>query len=118
MAEYLILAVEPNIAVPDQTGDAEADDIAQAAYDARVRKGDIVVIRPDGWQWGSSECLPTFHVVKVAGQEVNAIYESPLWNGEKLALSRRYALNTQAAWGDIVNMTESEFVAVLIAKSA
>jgi hypothetical protein len=29
--------------------------------------GDFVVIMPDGWSWGSGECLPDFVIVKVPG---------------------------------------------------
>jgi hypothetical protein len=30
----------------------------------RTRKGDVIVVRPDGWEWGKEECLPRFIVVK------------------------------------------------------
>jgi len=47
MAELLIKAREPwNIT------------------DTGSRKGDIIVVRPDGWKWGKCECLPGFVVVK------------------------------------------------------
>lgn len=36
-----------------------------------MTKGDIVVVRPDGWQWGRNECLPDFIVVKVPGLAVD-----------------------------------------------
>ena len=36
------------------------------SYEARSQKGDIVVVRPDGWKWGKEECLPNFIVVKVS----------------------------------------------------
>ena len=29
------------------------------------RRGDIIVVRPDGWQWGREECPPIYQVVKV-----------------------------------------------------
>jgi hypothetical protein len=32
--------------------------------DNGTRKGDIIVVRPDGWEWGKEECLPRFIVVK------------------------------------------------------
>ncbi len=49
--------------------------------EARSRKGDIIVVRPDGWIWGKEECLPRFIVVKLKGVKVEDIkhYEQPLW---------------------------------------
>ena len=32
--------------------------------DTGTRKGDIIVVCPDGWKWGREECLPHFVVVK------------------------------------------------------
>jgi len=34
-------------------------------YEARLQEGDVVVVKPDGWEWGKEECLPNFIVVKV-----------------------------------------------------
>ncbi len=34
-------------------------------YEARSQKGDIIVVRPDGWKWGRCECLPDYLVVKL-----------------------------------------------------
>ena len=48
------------------------------SYNARLQKGDIVVVRPDGWKWGKCECLPEFIVVKVPGVPVNTDYDRPL----------------------------------------
>ena len=39
-------------------------------YDARTQLGDIVVIRPDGWEWGREECLPNFILVKIPDMTV------------------------------------------------
>jgi len=39
-------------------------------YDARTQLGDIVVVRPDGWVWGSAECLPDFVIVKIPDMTV------------------------------------------------
>lgn len=49
MAELLVRAVDPK--VPFENG---------------TRKGDIIVVRPDGHKWGSMECLPEYLVVKVS----------------------------------------------------
>jgi len=35
------------------------------SYDARSQKGDIIVVKPDGWKWGKEECPPRFVVIKV-----------------------------------------------------
>ena len=37
------------------------------------KKGDVIVVRPDGWEWGKEECLPRYIVVKLPGvKEVDA----------------------------------------------
>ena len=65
------------------------------SYNARSRKGDIIVVRPDGHKWGTAECLPEFVVVKV----VNVLYdtvsylENQLWSNDtkpKLLKNRRF----------------------------
>jgi hypothetical protein len=50
------------------------------SYESRSQIGDIVVIRPDGWQWGREECLPNFIVVKVPDMTIEEAkkYEEPL----------------------------------------
>jgi len=50
------------------------------SYNARTQIGDIIVVRPDGWEWGKEECLPTFIVVKIPGITVEAVklYEQSL----------------------------------------
>ena len=35
------------------------------SYEARSQIGDIIVVRPDGWNWGKEEGLPKYVVVKV-----------------------------------------------------
>ena len=42
-------------------------------YNARSKKGDIVAVKPDGWQWGKMECLPSFIVVKMPGKNVEEV---------------------------------------------
>lgn len=34
-------------------------------YDSRIEIGDIVVIKPNGWEWGREETLPNYYIVKV-----------------------------------------------------
>lgn len=62
MAELLIKAQEP-----------------WQITDKGSRKGDVIVVRTDGWQWGNEECLPNFIVVKVDGTEAKHKHlESPI----------------------------------------
>lgn len=55
MAEFLIKAVDATHADPVKD--------ARGCY----KRGDIVVVMPDGWTWGSAETLPKFVVVKIPG---------------------------------------------------
>jgi hypothetical protein len=50
------------------------------SYNARSQIGDIIVVRPDGWQWGKEECPPNFVVVKLPGVKEEDVkhYEQPL----------------------------------------
>jgi hypothetical protein len=34
------------------------------SYNARSQIGDVIVVRPDGWEWGRCECLPEYIVVR------------------------------------------------------
>ncbi len=51
------------------------------SYEARSQIGDIIVVRPDGWQWGKEECLPNFVVIQVPDMtlEEAKIYEESLY---------------------------------------
>lgn len=47
------------------------------------KKGDIIVVKPDGHEWGAAEGLPTFVLVKVPGLSVATVenrMESWRWN--------------------------------------
>ena len=50
------------------------------SYDARSQKGDIIVVRPDGWEWGREECPPKYVVVKLKNVTVDDVkhYTEPL----------------------------------------
>lgn len=39
--------------------------ITQESYNARSQIGDVIVVRPDGWQWGKEECLPNYIVIQI-----------------------------------------------------
>jgi hypothetical protein len=41
--------------------------ITQNGYDSRTQVGDVIVVRPDGWEWGTRECLPEYVVIKLPG---------------------------------------------------
>jgi hypothetical protein len=75
MAEMLVLAKEPwNNDIDTSKMDAEE----LTSFSARFRKGDIIVVRPDGWKWGKEECLPNFVVIKISDKYEEAkMYESP-----------------------------------------
>jgi hypothetical protein len=49
------------------------DDNAKASRDARIQLGDIVVVRPDGWQWGNEENLPRYIIVKIPQLSVDDV---------------------------------------------
>lgn len=58
MAELLIKAVDATHVDPDKD--------RRGCY----KRGDVVVVQPDGWSWGTLEALPRFVLVKVPGATV------------------------------------------------
>lgn len=50
------------------------------SYEARSQVGDIIVVRPDGWQWGKCECLPDYVVIKRPDLKIEdaKVYEEQL----------------------------------------
>ncbi len=71
------------------------------SYDARSQKGDIIVVRPDGWKWGKEERPPRFVVVKLKGVKEADVkhYEQTLMDNsdpEKPVMlkCRKYAVDT------------------------
>jgi len=68
---------------------------------SRSMKGDIIVVRPDGWVWGKEECPPRFVVVKLKGVKVDDVkhYEQPLMDTKDpekpvMLKRRKYAIDT------------------------
>jgi len=55
-------------------------EITLDSYNARSQIGDIIVVRPDGWNWGREECLPNFVVIQVPDMTIEEakIYEESL----------------------------------------
>lgn len=86
-------------------------------YEARSQREDIVVVRPDGWQWGSKECLPDFVVIKVPGMTMAAAsqYEGPLILDGRLKKAKKWHVRKQdiddaiANNQSVITMTESDF---------
>ena len=68
---------------------------------SRSMKGDIIVVRPDGWKWGNEECPPRFVVVKLKGVKVDDVkhYEQSLMDTKDpekpvMLKVRKYAIDT------------------------
>ena len=73
MAELLIRASKHWL---DDHTQAQVDAMPQGdkdSYNARTQIGDIIVVKPDGWEWGKEECLPTFLVVKLPQVDVATV---------------------------------------------
>ncbi|MGR3219498.1 MAG: hypothetical protein ACUZ8H_06735 [Candidatus Anammoxibacter sp.] len=34
-------------------------------HNVRSQIGDIIIVKPDGWEWGKEEGLPNFYIIKV-----------------------------------------------------
>ena len=71
-------------------------------YNARSEIGDVIVVRPDGWQWGKAEGLPDFVVIKIpemtyeeAKKYEEKIYEYSDWETYKLKKMRKYKFKVQ-----------------------
>lgn len=49
-------------------------------YETSAKKGDVIVVRPDGWSWGREEGLPRYVVIKMPGVPVEDVkhYEETL----------------------------------------
>ena len=45
----------------------------KVSRNARIQLGDIVVIKPDGWEWGNEENLPRYIVIKAPGVSVETV---------------------------------------------
>jgi hypothetical protein len=70
----------------------------------RSMKGDVIVVRPDGWVWGREECPPRFVIIKVPDMTLEEAkkYEQPLMVDDgvdteghpkqKMAKVRKYAI--------------------------
>ena len=80
MAELLVRASGHWL---DSKTQGEVDAMPQGerdSYNARTQVGDIIIVKPDGWEWGKEECLPTFLVVKLPQVDVATVehFTNPL----------------------------------------
>ncbi len=69
---------------------------AWGTLESRSMKGDIIVVKPDGWKWGKEERPPKFVVIKLVGVKVEDVkhYEEPLMDKEVMLKRRKYAVDT------------------------
>lgn len=61
--------------------------------DTTYKKGDIVMIQEDGFQWGEKECLPDFIVVTVEGtveDHIHLLEQETDENGEVIKKRKHY----------------------------
>ena len=65
MAELLVRAKPHWMDSLSQTDVDKMSAEEKQSYSSRSQIGDIIVVRPDGWQWGKEECLPNFVVIKL-----------------------------------------------------
>lgn len=69
-AEILIRAKAHYLETADTTGwTQEQLDIKHQV----TTKGSPIVIKPDGWNWGSAECPPSFILLKLPGIQISQI---------------------------------------------
>lgn len=71
-------------------------------YETRSQIGDIVVVKPNGWEWGREECLPNFVVIQVPDMTYDEakIYEESLMDNtdpgnSKMLKHRKYNVEKQ-----------------------
>ena len=95
-------------------------------------KGDIIIVKPDGWKWGKCECPPEYVVVKLPNVKPDDIkhYEQTLQSepdieGKTTLLKRRkYAIDTvtvdtcASEIGGVKEISKATFDTKLITKVA
>jgi len=73
MAELLIQAKGHWM---DNFSQAQIDALSESerkSRETRIQLGDIVIIKPDGWNWGNEECLPNYIIVKLPQIDVETV---------------------------------------------
>jgi hypothetical protein len=96
MAELLVQAKKHWMDDMTQEQIDALDEGKKKSRNARIEIGDIVVVRPDGWNWGKEERLPNYIVVKIpelsieeAGKYENPLFSEPDENGISHILKKR-----------------------------
>ena len=128
MAEFLVYAKNSwqDDLEPEDLAERLKDPSFEAAYNARLVKGDIIVVKPDGHRWSPKEGRPTFVVVKVPGLSVEDVlhYSRPLTKvvDEKTVIlkERQYqipSLVVDGVVGSDVNVSEVVFDGYLTDKN-
>lgn len=60
----------------DGFSQSQIDGLSQEDREARgrrIQRGEIVVVKPDGWVWGKEEKLPNYFVIKLPGVSVETV---------------------------------------------
>lgn len=65
MAELLVQAKSHWMDNMSQQDIKNLNEDRKKSRDSRIRLGDIVVVKPNGWEWGREERLPNYLVIKV-----------------------------------------------------
>jgi hypothetical protein len=97
MAEFLIKARGNQWMENLPLADWVSKGLTQERYNARDEKGDIIVVKPDGWGWGKCECLPGFVVIKIPQLDwekakfviEKSLYETTTISGEERQVVRK-----------------------------
>lgn len=110
---------------------AALPDWRKKEYTYRSKKGDIIVVRPDGWTWGREECLPRFIVIKIPGLSVEDAkkYEEPLlitpaagavraeYKGRKYALPESLILSAVSLNKNVHSFNKSAFLSTVLTRT-
>ncbi len=129
-AEFLVQAKDHWM---DDLTEGEVAKMSEAdlqSYKARGQKGDIIVVRPDGWDWQRDERLPIYHVRKVPEikYEDAKIYEESLYDRTDpenpiMIRERKYAIDKAeidlARLGElnVVQVGKTEFLREVVVKT-
>lgn len=116
MAEFLIQAQTHWM----EAAGVPADPEKLAAYQARSQKGDVVIVKPDGWAWGAAEGLPDYVVAKVPTlSDAPALaYQARVWStADPPVLLQKYrwritgdAVDAIVAAGGVGTLTTTQFL--------
>jgi len=85
-------------------------DKMKEGYEQRSQKGDVIVVKPDGHNWGKCECLPEFIVVKVPGISLkDAVkYQDALYDGDVLVKKRKHSIDVTSEIGSSLSVVSMD----------